>query len=482
MLKKLNRTTAQAPQTRPVKILQFGKGNFLRAFADWMVDIANEQNDFNAAIQIVQTNSRKDDTRFTEQEGLYHVVVNGIRNGEPITETRLITCVADVINPYDDYLAFLKTGENPDLQFIISNTTEAGIKFDPADSNPETPAESFPGKLTALLYHRFKFFSGDSNKALTILPCELIEKNGEMLRDIILQYVELWRLEEGFKVWVHEHNLFCNTLVDRIVPGFPKENISKIWDSTGFEDQLVVTAEPFHLFLIEPIGNQEKAFEKLRAALPLEQAGLNVKFVNELAPYRTSKVRILNGAHTAMVPVGYLRGLRTVQEVIEDPFTGDFIREVIKEEILPTLDLPPEELRKFAADVMERFQNPFIRHELKSIALNAISKFQVRVLPTILEYIRQNHKLPERLLYSFAALILFYKGEWRGEAMPLNDTPEVLNFFKKAWKHADTSAVVSQVLSHQAFWKTDLTTIDGLAEAVERHLNEIMRIERYDKQ
>ncbi|HEY9486819.1 MAG TPA: tagaturonate reductase, partial [Chryseosolibacter sp.] len=265
MLERLNRTTTQSPQTRPVKILQFGKGNFLRAFADWMIDIANEKTDFNAAIQIVQTNSRKNDTRFTEQDGLYHVVVNGIRNGEPITETRLITCVAEVINPYEDYLTFLKTGENPDLQFIISNTTEAGIKFDPADSHPETPAESFPGKLTSLLYHRYKFFSGDSKKALTILPCELIEKNGETLRDIILQYIALWRLEEGFKIWVQEHSLFCNTLVDRIVPGFPKENISKIWDSTGFEDQLVVTAEPFHLFLIEPIGDQEKAFAKLRS-------------------------------------------------------------------------------------------------------------------------------------------------------------------------------------------------------------------------
>ncbi|HEY9488823.1 MAG TPA: tagaturonate reductase, partial [Chryseosolibacter sp.] len=468
-------------QTRPVKILQFGKGNFLRAFADWMIDIANEKTDFNGAIQIVQTNSRDLDQRFHDQEGLYHVVINGIQHGQLLTETRLITCVADLINPYGDYHTFLRAGENPDLQFIISNTTEAGIKFDPGDSHPEIPAESFPGKLTSLLYHRYKFFSGDRKKGLTILPCELIEKNGESLREIILQYIALWRLEEGFKGWVYEHNLFCNTLVDRIVPGFPKENISKIWDSTGFEDHLVVTAEPFHLFLIEPVGNQEKAFGKLRSTLPLEQAGLNVKFVNDIAPYRISKVRILNGAHTAMVPVGYLRGLRTVQEVIEDPFTGDFIHEVIGEEILPTLDLPPEELRKFAADVMERFRNPFIRHELKSIALNSISKFQVRVLPTILEYIRQNNKLPKRLLYSFAALILFYKGEWRGETIQLNDTPEVLGFFKKAWNHADISTVVSQVLSHQAFWQTDLTKIDGLTEVVERHLNEITQIERHDK-
>ena len=473
MLKVLNRTTAKKPQTHPVKVLQFGKGNFLRAFADWMIDIANETEKFDGAVQIVQVNAQATDNRFKDQEGLYHVVLNGMRQGKPVSETRLITSVAGVINPFEDYHAYLQAGENADLAFIISNTTEAGIEFQPADKSPEVLPQTFPGKLTALLYQRYRFFKGDETKGLTILPCELIEKNGERLRDKVIQYISHWNLGEDFKRWITGHNLFCNTLVDRIVPGFPKDTINDIWKATGYEDHLVVTAEPFHLWVIEPKLLPGMSLEKLRKSLPLEQAGFAVKFVEDLTLYRTTKVRILNGAHTSMVPVGYLRGLRTVREVIEDPFTGDFIRKTISEEIIPTLDLPKDELQKFAEDTIERFQNPFIRHELKSIALNSVSKFNVRVLPTILDYIQRKEQLPERLLYSFAALILFYKGEWNGEMLPLNDTPAVVELFKEAWSHNEVSAVVSHVLSSKQLWGRDLTTIEGFSKAVENHMRAI---------
>ena len=470
MLKKLNRITAKKPQTFPVKILQFGKGNFLRAFADWMVDLMNEKNEFNGAIQIVQVNARATDARFKDQEGLYHVVLNGMRDGKPVRETRLITCVGGVLNPFEDYQAYLKTGENPDLEFVVSNTTEAGIEFEQEDKSPDTLPATFPGKLTALLYHRYRFFHGDHEKAITILPCELIEKNGETLREKILQYIAHWKLDEGFRQWITNHTVFCNTLVDRIVPGFPKDTIDEIWKDTGYEDNLVVTAEPFHLWVIEPKLTPGLSLEKLKKSLPLEQAGFQVKFTEDLAPYRTSKVRILNGSHTAMVPVGYLRGQRTVMEVIDDPFSGDFVRTVIQEEIIPTLDLPQKELQQFAEDTIERFQNPFIRHELKSIALNCVSKFQVRVLPTILEYIQRTGNLPERLLYSFAALILFYKGEWQGESVPLNDTPHVLEIFRKAWESNEPAKVIEAILSNEAMWKTDLTRINGLSGAIEKHM------------
>lgn len=473
MLKKLNRTTTSKPQTRPVKILQFGEGNFLRAFADWMVDILNEKTDFNGAVQIIQPIAQGMGNLVNAQDGLYHVVLNGIRQGKPIRETRLITCVAGVINPFENYQAYLKTAENPDLKFVISNTTEAGITFDEKDTRPEVLPQSFPGKLTALLYHRYKFFKGDKSKALTLIPCELIEKNGEALHHTIAQYIEHWNLEDGFREWITRHTLFCNTLVDRIVPGFPKETIKEIHDETGYEDNLVVTAESFHLWVIEPRLAPGLSDETLRKALPLESAGLEVKFVQDLTPYRSRKVRILNGAHTAMVPVGYLRGLRTVREVTEDAFTGDFIRKAIETEIIPTLDLSQEELQQFAHDVIERFQNPFIRHELMSIALNSISKYQVRVLPSVLEYIQRTGKLPERLLYSLAALILFYKGEWQGESITLNDTPAVLAFFKKAWSNKDPHAVVEQVLSNEELWHTDLTRIKGFAAEVEKHLYSI---------
>lgn len=456
-----------------MRILQFGKGNFLRAFTDWMVDVLNEKTDFNGAVTIVQTHSRETDNRFAAQEGLYHLVTNGLMNGSPVREIRLISSVAGVVNPFEDYAAYLKTAENPDLQFIISNTTEAGITFDPRDNMPDTPAQSFPGKLTSLLYHRYKFFRGDINRALTILPCELIENNGEVLRNVLCQYIAHWNLEDGFRQWITNHTVFCNTLVDRIVPGFPKDKTEELWREIGFRDQLVVTAEPYHLWVIQPLGSTVNHQSSLQTALPLQQAGLNVKYVNDLAPYRTSKVRILNGAHTCMVPIAYLKGLRTVKEAVDDMVVGAFVREAIDEEIIPTLDLPAPELKEFAGDVMERFQNPFIRHELISIALNSVSKFQVRVLPSILVYYTRINKPPFRLLRSLAALILFYRGEWNGIAIPLKDTPEVLAIFGKAWESGNADHAVDVVLSSDELWKTDLAKIPGLAASVKSHIREL---------
>lgn len=470
MLKKLNRTTTEKPQKHTVKILQFGEGNFLRAFVDWMVDILNQTTGFNGAVQIIQPIQHGMGAALNAQEGLYHVLLNGIQQGKPVRELRLITCVAGVINPHEDYRAFLKTAENPDLEFIISNTTEAGISFNPLDSHVDVPGESFPAKLTALLFHRYKFFKGDPGKGPTVMPCELIEKNGEALQNAILQYIDHWKLEDGFKAWVNGHVLFCNTLVDRIVPGYPKDAAEELWKETGYEDRMLVTAEPFHLWVIEPKVTSPHSMEKLQRALPLEGAGLQVKFVDDLAPYRMRKVRILNGAHTAMVPVGYLRGLRTVREVIDDSYAGPFIRKTIEEEIIPTLDLAREELQQFADDIIERFQNPYIRHELMSISLNSISKYQVRVLPSVLEYIRRRGKLPRRLLHALAALILFYKGEWQGSVISVNDTPSVLASLQKAWKQDDPRKVIHEILSNTDLWKTDLTQIDGLPSEVETQM------------
>lgn len=462
---------------QPVKILQFGKGNFLRAFTGWMTDVLNERTAFNGAIQIVQVNSAETDDRFDVQEGLYHIVINGISNAKPFRHIRLIKCVTGVINPRAQYNAFLKTAENPDLQFIVSNTTEAGLKFEPSDKIFGECQNSFPGKLAAWLYHRYRFFGGDPLRTVTVLPCELIEHNGKVLRDLIQQYIAHWQLEDGFAKWITDHTLFCNTLVDRIVPGFPRDEINKIWDDTGFEDYLVVAAEPYHLWVIEPMGFPGFTIDKLRAALPLDRADLNVRFVSDLAGYRTRKVRILNGAHTCMVSIGYLRGLRTVKEAVEDTFTGDFISKAIHEEIIPTLDMPEKELKQFAQDVMERFQNPYIRHELKSIALNSVSKFQVRVLPTMLDYFQRTNRVPQRLSYALACLIVFYKGQWKGEPLPVNDTPEVVNFFGSAWENADAGRVTQMVLSNADLWKQDLTKLQGWGHTVRTHLQEILENE-----
>ncbi|KAA3437024.1 tagaturonate reductase [Rufibacter hautae] len=462
-MQQLNRTTAQITQTRPTKVIQFGEGNFLRGFVDWIIDILNEKTDFNGSVEIIQPLDKGIYQLLNGQDGLYHVVLEGIQEGQTVQENRLITCVSNALSPYDTYEQYLQLGENPDLEFVISNTTEAGISFDPADVGFDTTPNSFPGKLTALLYRRFTHFAGAKDKALTIIPCELIEKNGENLRETVLQFAKHWNLPTDFADWIQNNTIFCNTLVDRIVPGFPKDTIQEIQQELGFADNLVVKAEPFHLWVIEAPESVAKAF-------PTERAGLQVKFVDDLTPYRTRKVRILNGAHTALVPVAYLQGLRTVREAVEDEKAGTFIKEAIFEEIIPTLDLSAEELNQFANDVIERFQNPFIRHELQSIALNSVSKYKVRVLPSVLEYHKRKGQLPQRLLHSLAALILFYKGEYNGEQTPVNDTPEVLEFFQEAWQKDTVEETVQAVLANHDFWGTDLTQVAGLEATVVKEL------------
>lgn len=471
-MKPLNRQTASITTQRPVKVLQYGEGNFLRGFVDWMIDVLNEKTDFNGAVDVVQPRDRHRTTikALKQQDGLFHVLLNGIKGGKPTQEKRLISCIASALNPYDDYTAYLKRGENPDLQYIFSNTTEAGIAYDENDKSANTISTSFPGKLTALLYHRFQHFKGSPDKGLTIIPTELIENNGEALKHIVLQYAQTWNLPDDFSQWVNESIIFCNTLVDRIVPGFPQETIQEVKQELGYDDNLVVTAEPYHLLVIEAPESVEEAF-------PAQEAGLQVKFVPDLTPYRTSKVRILNGAHTALVPVAYLHGLSTVREAVEDEHTGKFIREAISEEIIPTLDLPKEELEQFSNDVIERFQNPFIRHELISIALNAVSKYKVRVLPSVLEYHKRTGKLPERLLHSLAALILFYRGEWNGKNILLNDAPEVLSFFRETWLQHDVPEVVEAVLSNTSLWDTDLTKLEGLTALVTEKVERLQQLE-----
>ncbi|QHL86740.1 tagaturonate reductase [Nibribacter ruber] len=458
-MQPLNRQTAQISEQRPVKVIQFGEGNFLRGFVDWMIDILNEKTDFNGAVEIIQPLDKGIYKLINGQDGLYHVVLEGIQDGKTTQETRLISCVQNAMSPYADYEGYLKLAENPDLEFIISNTTEAGISFDAADASPDTTSSSFPGKLTALLYRRFQYFNGDSDKALTIIPCELIEKNGEALRTTILQFAQHWNLPEAFSNWIEADTIFCNTLVDRIVPGFPKDTIQDIQQEIDFEDNLVVKAEPFHLWVIE-------APESVQAAFPTNKAGLQVKFAQDLTPYRTRKVRILNGAHTALVPVAYLQGLRTVREAVEDETSGTFIKDAIYQEIIPTLDLSTEELNQFAKDVIERFQNPFIHHELITIALNSVAKYKVRVLPSVLEYQQRTGQLPQRLLKSLAALILFYKGEYNGQQIPLNDTPEVLEFFQAAWQKESVEETVKMALASEDFWGQDLNQINGLTALV----------------
>lgn len=458
MAQPLNRTTAASRQVPAVRVLQFGEGNFLRAFADWMIDLLNEKSGFAGAVKVVQPLSNGMGEQLNQQDGLYHVVLNGIQQGKAMREIRMISCLSGVINPYSQFDAFLREAENPELRFVISNTTESGIAFNPADTGYTITASGFPGKVTQLLYHRFMFYNGAPERGIVFLPCELIEENGNALKKCIIEYCNHWNLPEQFTRWVGMHNIFCNTLVDRIVPGFPAATINEIHEETGFTDKMVVMAEPFHLWVIE-------APAEVQQQLPFDKAGLNVAFTDDLTPYRTRKVRILNGAHTCMVPVAYLQGLRTVKESIDDPLTGAFVKSVIYDEIIPTLDLPLSELEQFAGDVIERFQNPYIRHELESIALNSVSKFRVRVLPSLIEYTKRKGILPPLLVRSLAHLIVFYRGNYKSQVIPVKDSPEVVEAFNAAWQKP-VEETVRIVLANESFWGLNLLSMEGLYEMV----------------
>ncbi len=406
------------------KIIQFGEGGFLRGFCDWMIQIANEKTDFAGMVTVVQPIKQGMCDMLTAQDCNYTHICRGLEG----VDIKKVECISRCVKPYEDFEGYMALAENPDFRFIISNTTEAGITFDPRDQFTDRPANTFPGKLTQLLKRRFDI----GMDGFIFLPCELIDKNGANLKKCILEYAVLWNLGDDFKNWIEEKNIFCNTLVDRINTGYPKgEDLG-----LGYEDNMANTSEYFHLWVIE-------GCKDLFNELPLGQCGLNVILTDNLEMYRTRKVRILNGAHTSLVPYALLSGLDTVKSCIDDPTMNAHLKKCIYDEIIPTLDLPKEELIEYADNVMTRFANPYIKHYLSSIALNSVSKFKVRVLPSILEYVKRFDKMPETLVFAFAKLIEFYRV---GET---NDDAEVTAFMK--------SASVEEILKNTALWGEDLT-------------------------
>ncbi len=466
----LNRTNNNV-NTYTERILQFGEGNFLRAFANWMIHEMNMKAGFDAGVVAVQPIDQGLINMLNDQDGLYTIYLNGIKNGEAISEHEIIDCIQRGINPYTNYADYLANAENADLRFVISNTTEAGIAYHAEDKLEDAPQKSYPGKLTALLFKRFETFKGASDKGLIIIPCELIDRNGDNLKRIVLQYAADWNLGEDFVDWIENDNIFCNTLVDRIVPGYPRDKMDAITAELGYKDNLVVEGEQFHLWVIE-------APETVKEEFPSEACGLNVVFTDNMEPYRTRKVRILNGAHTTLVPVGYLYGIDKVRESLEDEVVGNYLKDAIFNEICPTLDLPEAELNQFANDVLDRFRNPYLEHALMSISLNSISKFKTRVLPSVTEYIKRKEKLPNRLLFSLASLITFYGGKRGEEAIALKDDQSVLDFFSAKWAAVNNSELtieelVNAALSNSEFWGEDLTAYNGLASQVTAYVNEI---------
>ncbi|MDV4150460.1 tagaturonate reductase [Clostridium sp. AL.422] len=457
------------------RIIQFGEGNFLRAFVDWIVDKMNDEIDFNTGVVVVQPLKEGMVKELNEQDGLYSLYIQGIENGEEKREVKIINSITRGINPYIEYEEYLKLAKNPYMRFIVSNTTEAGISYNKDDKYADDCPTSFPAKVAVLLYERYKEFNGDIEKGFIFLPCELIEANGEKLKEVVITYAEEWNLGHDFVKWIDEANIFCNTLVDRIVPGYPKDKIEEITKELGYTDKLVDEGEIFHLWVIE-------GPKSIREEFPADNLGLNVLFVDDLKPYRSRKVRILNGAHTSMVAPALLYGIGTVKEAVDHDIVGSFINRCVFDEIVPTLDLPEKELIDFANDVMERFKNPFIKHYLMSISLNSMSKFETRVLPSILEYKNRFGTLPKNLVFSLAALIYLYRGEIKGRKIELKEEPSVLEAYSRIWSAWDGSdsglnSIVTEVLSMESIWKQNLNEIDGLNNLVSKYLNNISRNE-----
>jgi len=470
-MQRLNRRDFPGRQ-HPDKIIQFGEGNFLRAFVDWQIDLLNEHTDLDAGIVVVRPIDTDFPPSLSTQDGLYTTIISGLNEqGETVRDTRIIRSVNREINIYHQFDEYLALARDPNIRFVFSNTTEAGISYVESDRLQDAPPASFPAKLTRLLFERFTHFSGAADKGWVLLPCELIDYNGEALQELVLRYAQQWSLPAAFTQWLENSNTFCSTLVDRIVTGYPRSEVDSLQEELGYQDSFFDSAEHFYLFVIQ--GPKSLAQE-----LRLDKLPLNIRLVDDIKPYKERKVAILNGAHTALVPVAFLAGLNTVGESMNDAQISRFVELAIAEEISPVLDLPQDELTSFAQAVLSRFRNPFIQHQLLSIALNGMTKYRTRILPQLLASQEKNQLLPPRLTFALAALLAFYRGERNGEVYPLQDDAHWLSRFSGLWSDVRNGSLpliglVETVLADEEHWGRDLNTVPGLTAKVTEQLQAI---------
>ncbi|WP_128544326.1 tagaturonate reductase [Larkinella soli] len=488
---RLNRSSHQAP-TPPERVLQFGTGVLLRGLPDYLIHQANAQGLFNGSIVVVKSTGGATD-EFAEQDGLYTVVSRGIHKGRPVDEKTVVSAISRVLSAKDDWKAVLDVAKKPTLQIIISNTTEVGIQY-VEESIFQSPPQSYPGKLTAFLYERFKNFGGSRNKGMVVIPTELITDNGLKLRDIVEKVAKHNELGRLFMKWLKYHVRFCNSLVDRIVPGKPDAAThEQLLEELGYQDRLLIMAEPYRLWAIE--GD-----DRVRSMLTFAKADENIIIDEDITFYRERKLRVLNGGHSISVPLAYLLGLETVSEMMQHPLMSRYVEEVITQEIVPTLPewmIPeenPEAVREFAADVLDRFRNPTIEHLLLSITLQETSKMRARNLPTIQRYAEKFEQFPQRMALGFAAYLLFMKavrteeGAFWGEisakggilSYPIRD--DHADYFYKLWQQVDVHDAASvrnfvqTVCADTMLWETDLSQIAGFGDAVAEHLSNLLTL------
>lgn len=480
-LATLNRTNTPKDKL-PERIIQFGEGNFLRAFADWMVAKMNKEIGFDSSIVIVKPRQHGSLQKFKDQDCLYHINVQGLnQEGQAIDTIELVDSISRCINPYEEYDEFISLAELPEIRFVFSNTTEAGITYVPECKLNDKPALSYPAKLTQLLYRRYQTFNGDKTKGLIILPCELISHNGNNLKNCIDKHIEDWKSElsddyEGFKNWFNEYNYICNTLVDRIVTGHPKQGQDDLFERIGYIDSLLVQCEYYHFWAIEP--PKHISFDQIETEFPANHIGLNVLYTEDESIYHERKLTLLNAPHTVLSPVAFLYGIDIVREACKDCIVGRYVKKVMEEELLPTLNTDTTELHAFASDIRKRFLNPYIDHQLTSIMLNSFSKFKARDLKALLCYKDKFGKLPKCIVLGLAAIIVYYKGGTRkdGTILSPNDSPEIVNLLNNLWSKCETKDVVSGVLkAADQIWGEygDLTKIEGLAEMLTNQVTSI---------
>jgi tagaturonate reductase len=494
MFSRLDRSLSGAPEVLPPKVLQVGEGNFIRAFADWMFHKCNEQGLFRGGVIVSPpriSGSGKLEL-LQEQDGLFTLMIRGLSGGEKTEFNEVVSSIAGTADLFKDWARFLSLAENPDLEFVVSNTTEAGIAYVKQEYSAEGPYVTYPARLTAYMFRRYGHLGEDYG--VFVIPCELLERAGDRLQSIVIQHARDWNLDEGFIRWIQERNTFVNTLVDRIVTGYPAGSPEECAIALGYEDKMAVVAEPYYEWVIEDRNG-------LSARLPFREAGLNVRWVDDLSPYEKRKVRILNGAHTFLVPMAYLKGYDIVRDAVSDESIAAKVGTFLHNTVLPVLPFNEEETKDYIASVLDRFRNPYIDHRLLDIALNGVSKSVVRLQSTLLDYFALKRSVPEALMESYAHLLRFYRvaeenGKWYGyrrledrkEFFEVKDAVKALAAFSENWARYDADhdvrALVENTFRSEAIWDRPMsqTGIDFAAftEGVAIFLEAILQEEQND--
>ena len=454
----------------PERVVQFGTGGFHRGFIDYFIDAANRQGKFGGRIVAVSSTGSGRVDSLNDQNGLYTLVTEGLENGRATREFRLVSSLSRAVDAVEQWDEVLELARNPDLELVVSNTTEVGIEDDP-DDVPGTPPGSFPGKLTLFLAERALAFELSRDAGLTVVPCELIDHNADRLRSLVLGLARRWNLGAGVIGWIERNVIFCNSLVDRIVPGTPSgERLQAFEDLLGYRDEMLTVCEPYHLFAIEVRGESP---EELRFA----EADLGVVLAGDIEPYRLRKMRLLNGAHTLLAPLALQCGVSTVHEAVSDDLIGAFLRRTMYDELVRSLDVPGA--GTFAREVVERFSNPFLAHPLFAITLHGTTKLRVRVVPSIVEFTEREGRAPDLIAFGFAAYLLFLRGELHEErrtaGLPVPADEQGMRI-QDLWNGKRTpEAVALEACRMEDLWGVDLTRLSDFAQRVASHLTNIER-------